>query len=58
MEFLKFLSRFVGGHCIAIDSYYLSQFLKNNNQNLDLIDSARNINESMVNYYAKIIKEM
>ena len=55
-NFLNFYPGLVGGHCIAVDSYYLSQFAKNNNQNLDLIDSARNINESMVNYYAKIIK--
>jgi len=56
-NFLDFKPGLVGGHCIAVDSYYLSQFAKDINQNIDLIDAARNVNEKMIEVYYNILKK-
>src|SRR5574344_79877 len=39
----------VGGHCIGVDPYYLTDDIKNNCNN-DIILKARALNESIVNY--------
>jgi UDP-N-acetyl-D-mannosaminuronic acid dehydrogenase len=44
----------VGGHCIAVDPW----FLADNSMNCELIKTARDINDSMPNYVIKTIKSM
>ena len=54
--FCKFHPGFVGGHCIAVDPYYL--ILSNNYYNTNsstIVETARNINESYIYYYIKKI---
>ncbi|MDW5563061.1 MAG: nucleotide sugar dehydrogenase [Methanomassiliicoccus sp.] len=44
----------VGGHCIAVDPW----FLADNSMNCQLIKTARDINDSMPNYVIRTIKSM
>lgn len=43
----------VGGHCLPIDPW----FLAHNSEHLDLIQTAREVNDSMVDYVISIIRE-
>ena len=47
MEFLKFLSRFVGGHCIGVDPYYLAIKSEELGYTPEMILAGRRINDSM-----------
>lgn len=57
-NFLEFKPGLVGGHCIAVDPYYLIHRANQINFDLRLISAARAASESMPKHYAKkIIKE-
>ena len=45
----------VGGHCIGVDPYYMISKMKSKNKNANMLISARNTNENMVNWLAKDI---
>ena len=53
MEFLNFEPGLVGGHCIGVDPYYLTNLSKKIGYNPKLILAGRNINESMANVATK-----
>lgn len=57
-NFAKVNPGLVGGHCIGVDTYYLLQRAKEKNQSLDLIKTARNINEAQPQKIAGRIKEL
>lgn len=57
-NFTKVTPGLVGGHCIGIDTYYLIQRAKEKIQPLDLIQLARNINESEPQKVASRIREL
>lgn len=48
----------VGGHCIPVDPYYLSQHARDVGFPLSIIDLANEINEDQVNYVAKRAKDL
>ncbi len=52
-NFLKFYPGLVGGHCIGVDPYYLSYKAKSLGYHPQMIDSGRNINDSMGGYIGK-----
>lgn len=56
-NFSKVNPGLVGGHCIGIDTYYLIQRAKEIKLTLDLVQTARSINESVPKKIANRIKE-
>lgn len=52
-NFLNFEPGLVGGHCIGVDPYYLTNLSKKIGYNPKLILAGRNINESMANVATK-----
>ena len=51
-NFLKFTPGLVGGHCISVDPYYLSQKAKRLHHHPKMILASRNINDNMAYYEA------
>src|SRR3989339_1688842 len=51
-NFLKFTPGLVGGHCISVDPYYLSQKAKRLHHNPKMILAGRDINDHMARYEA------
>jgi len=49
-NFLPFKPGLVGGHCIGIDPYYLTYKAKSIGYKSKIIDSGRELNDSMANY--------
>lgn len=47
----------VGGHCLAIDPYFIVETAEENGLDAPLIKNARRINERMPNHISKVIKE-
>ncbi len=54
-NFLKFTPGLVGGHCIPVDPYYLSEYAKQNNFVTKMILSGRYTNNKMVKFFKKEI---
>ncbi len=54
-NFLPFHPGMVGGHCIGVDPYYLIERMKQKEVNYNYIQSARDINEQMVEFLEKKI---
>ena len=52
-NFMHFKPGLVGGHCIAVDPYYLSYKAKSAGKSADLIDTARKINNSIPSFIAE-----
>ncbi|MGI9161137.1 MAG: nucleotide sugar dehydrogenase, partial [Saprospiraceae bacterium] len=52
-NFLKFYPGLVGGHCIAVDPYYLLYKAKKNGYDPQVILSGRRVNDSMPGFIAK-----
>ena len=58
-NFLKFSPGLVGGHCIGVDPYYLTEKAKELGYNAEIILAGRRINDSMGKYVAEnTIKSM
>ena len=58
-NFLPFKPGLVGGHCIGVDPYYLSQIAQENGYHPEIILSGRRLNDSMSKYVAdQVIKLM
>lgn len=57
-NFTKVNPGLVGGHCIGVDTYYLLQRAKEKKQPLDLVQTARSINEAKPQKVASRIKEL
>lgn len=58
-NFLKFQPGLVGGHCIGVDPYYLSQKAQQVGYHPEIILAGRRINDSMGKYVAtEVIKQM
>ncbi len=58
-NFLPFRPGLVGGHCIGVDPYYLTQKAKDVGYNPEMILAGRRINDNMGNYIANaLIKQM
>lgn len=55
-NFVHYKPGLVGGHCIGVDPYYLSYISKEFGYKINLIDSARSINESMSKYITKHVE--
>ena len=49
-NFHSFRPGLVGGHCIGVDPYYLTEKAKRLNYNPKVILSGRNLNDNMINY--------
>ena len=47
-NFCNFKPGYVGGHCIAVDPYYLIEYAKKNNRDFSFINKARNINDDKI----------
>ena len=54
-NFLNFSPGFVGGHCVAVDPYYLDYISKKNGYKTNFLMSARNINNSFHPFIASKI---
>ena len=54
-NFLKFTPGLVGGHCISVDPYYLTQKAQRLHHNPQMILAGRDINDNMAKYEAKQI---
>jgi UDP-N-acetyl-D-galactosamine dehydrogenase len=54
-NFLNFSPGFVGGHCVAVDPYYLDFISKKNGYNTNFLMSARKINNSFHSFIANKI---
>ena len=54
-NFAKVFPGLVGGHCISVDPYYLLARAKDKDTTLQLIETARSINETKVEHVAKRI---
>lgn len=54
-NFAKVFPGLVGGHCISVDPYYLLARAKEKNTTLQLVETARSINESKVEHVTKRI---
>ena len=54
-NFAKVFPGLVGGHCISVDPYYLLARAKDKDTTLQLIETARSINEAKVEHVAKRI---
>ena len=58
-NFLPFKPGLVGGHCIGVDPYYLSQKAQEFGYNPEIILAGRRMNDSMGNYVAnEVVKLM
>ncbi len=57
-NFLSFNPGLVGGHCIGVDPYYLSDKAKSVGYNPEIILAGRKINDSMGKYIANQIKKI
>jgi UDP-N-acetyl-D-galactosamine dehydrogenase len=58
-NFLKFKPGLVGGHCIGVDPYYLSQKAQEHGYHPEIILAGRRVNDSMGKYIAtETIKKM
>ena len=57
-NFLKFFPGLVGGHCIGVDTYYLLQRAKEKKHQLNIIQTARNVNEEKSHVVANKIKDI
>lgn len=58
-NFLKFKPGLVGGHCVAVDPYYLVHSQKLNNVSATMTTSARQTNESMIDFVTqKFVKQL
>lgn len=58
-NFIRFTPGLVGGHCIGVDPYYLSQCAIRYGYNPEIILSGRRMNDSMGSYIAsEVIKSM
>jgi UDP-N-acetyl-D-glucosamine/UDP-N-acetyl-D-galactosamine dehydrogenase len=58
-NFVNFIPGLVGGHCIGIDPYYLLDTARKMSQEARLINSARVLNEGMINYhYNKLLESI
>ena len=51
-NFINFVPGLVGGHCVAVDPYYLLHTQKEHGTPLGITSSARQTNEQMVDYVA------
>lgn len=47
-NFCNFKPGYVGGHCIAVDPYYLIEYAKKNNRDFSFIKKAREINDDKI----------
>lgn len=56
-NFCDFRPGYVGGHCIAIDPYYLMEFAKKNKRNYHFIKKAREINDNKIKLISSLIKK-
>ncbi len=56
-NFLNFYPGLVGGHCIPVDPYYLAEYAKLNDVDVNLILSGRKINDNMYLNYKKYINK-
>jgi len=56
-NFAKFYPGLVGGHCIGVDPYYLKYKSLKLGIHPKIISAGRDVNDSMVNYVFKILKE-
>lgn len=54
---LNFTPGLVGGHCIGVDPYYFSYLAYVNDKKANLVNTARNVNDSVSIYIATKIKE-
>jgi len=54
-NFAKVFPGLVGGHCISVDPYYLLARAKEKDMTLQLVETARSINETKVKHVAKRI---
>ena len=54
-NFCDFKPGFVGGHCIAIDPYYLMEYAKKNNKKYTIIKKSRDINKNKIDELLSII---
>lgn len=52
-NFLKFFPGLVGGHCIGVDPYYLTYKAKTTGYHSKVINSGRDVNDSMGPYVAR-----
>lgn len=58
-NFVNFQPGLVGGHCIAVDPYYLNYISEKNNYKPKLIKPSRNINDEMSFFVSKkIVREL
>ena len=57
-NFMSFNPGLVGGHCIGVDPYYLSDKAKSVGYNPEIILAGRKINDSMGKYIANQIKKI
>lgn len=57
-NFTRFNPGLVGGHCIRIDPHYLIHVAKENNLELKVTSSARDVNDGMSIYIVNQIKDM
>ena len=56
-NFMKFNPGLVGGHCLPVDPYYLSSIAKKNKIDPLVILSGRKVNDEMINFILKELKE-
>ena len=49
-NFMNFMPGLVGGHCLPVDPYYLSNISKKNNLKTEVTLAGRKINDRMLNY--------
>lgn len=57
-NFAKVYPGLVGGHCIGVDTYYLLQRAKEKKHQLNIIQTARNVNEEKSHVVANKIKDI
>lgn len=55
-NFINMQPGLVGGHCLPVDPYYFTDFLKKKNLKSDFLISGRKINEDYVKFLINIIK--
>tara|TARA_B100001027_G_scaffold216697_1_gene193891 strand:- start:2582 stop:3808 length:1227 start_codon:yes stop_codon:yes gene_type:complete len=56
-NFMKFNPGLVGGHCLPVDPYYLSNIAKKNKINAPVILSGRKVNDEMTNFILVELKK-
>ena len=55
-NFVRFKPGLVGGHCLPVDPYYLSNFSLSKNFKLKTVLAGREVNEKMVEFSVDQIK--